>query len=308
MNRGCGAIALAGDVVGRCKLFQALAGTGTRQSETSARVPVADATLEALAVKAETRRKFPASLEVKLTQELKGERSAGRAWVMVFSAEEGMGGYRKFVDEISDLDGELLSSRLRKVSGKTRSELEEVLRCIEKRELKVVESEISKYTVDLISTRPWLVVENFHTPICESEISSYFRSTGSTAYMGMNAEMECELQEISDDNFRQEYLASLGFKISMLPSLVQRLPGLLGQGVFYTVGDVETRAWLYPKTAKISEASAAIHSDFAKKFLHADVVKVAEYLKLGKKAKTSQKGREYDLEDACDIVDFKLKK
>jgi ribosome-binding ATPase YchF (GTP1/OBG family) len=141
----------------------------------------------------------------------------------------------------------------------------------------------------------------------ESELAKLLQSEG-VKYLEINAEMEKEISEMTDENFKNEYLASFGFAKSAIPIIHGNFARMLGQGVFYTIGKPETRAWLYPKSSKLAAASAVIHSDFPKRFISADVIKVSEYLRDGKKAKSSLKTKEYQLEDGCDIVDFKIRK
>jgi ribosome-binding ATPase YchF (GTP1/OBG family) len=297
------------DSASRSALFKALTPNAHLLNASTLRLPVPDETLDALAVKAGTKRKVPASIEAKLVNDLKGERSTGKSWVMVVDSFES---YRKLRDEISDLDVELLTSRLSRVSSDVRLYLEAMLKSIERKEPLVIpaESEILKHTTDVISSRPWIVVENFDKSLVESDLGKFFKTSeiSCVQYHAVNIDLENELNEIAEDTFRSEYAQSFGFPSSALPTLVRRLPALLGQGVFYTVGEIEARAWLYTRGVKISEASAAIHSDFPKKFLQAEVVKVGEYLKFGLKARTNLKSREYELEDGQDILDIKLKK
>ncbi|TSC89084.1 MAG: GTP-dependent nucleic acid-binding protein EngD [Parcubacteria group bacterium Gr01-1014_3] len=57
-----------------------------------------------------------------------------------------------------------------------------------------------------------------------------------------------------------------------IPELVKKAYEVLGLISFFTTGEDETRAWTIKKNSKASQAAGAIHTDFEKKFIRAEVV------------------------------------
>lgn len=75
-----------------------------------------------------------------------------------------------------------------------------------------------------------------------------------------------------------------------LGALIRSAYRLLGLASFFTTGEDETRAWTIPGGAKAPEAAGAIHSDFEKKFIRAEVVSAADLLEQGSWSKAKAKG------------------
>ena len=92
--------------------------------------------------------------------------------------------------------------------------------------------------------------------------------TGVTAICGR---IEAELAELPPDDAR-EYLSSYGLKESGLERLISATYALLGLMSFLTAGETEVRAWTIPQRSPAVKAAGAIHSDFEKKFIRAEVV------------------------------------
>src|ERR1700676_3819288 len=92
-----------------------------------------------------------------------------------------------------------------------------------------------------------------------------------TAVTAICGKIEAELAELSRDEAR-EYLASYGLKESGLERLISATYALLGLMSFLTAGETEVRAWTIPMNSKAVHAAGAIHSDFEKKFIRAEVV------------------------------------
>jgi GTP-binding protein YchF len=83
--------------------------------------------------------------------------------------------------------------------------------------------------------------------------------------------IEAELAELSPEEAR-EYVASYGLKESGLERLIAATYSLLGLMSFLTAGETEVRAWTIPINSPAVKAAGAIHSDFEKKFIRAEVV------------------------------------
>ena len=83
--------------------------------------------------------------------------------------------------------------------------------------------------------------------------------------------IEAELAELPAEEQR-EYLASYGLSESGLERLISATYRLLGLMSFLTAGEDEVRAWTIPIHSPAVKAAGAIHSDFEKKFIRAEVV------------------------------------
>ncbi|MEO8025772.1 MAG: redox-regulated ATPase YchF [Bryobacteraceae bacterium] len=83
--------------------------------------------------------------------------------------------------------------------------------------------------------------------------------------------IEAELAELSKEE-AAVYLESYGLKEGALERLISATYTLLGLMSFLTAGETEVRAWTIPQNSKAVNAAGAIHSDFEKKFIRAEVV------------------------------------
>ncbi len=122
--------------------------------------------------------------------------------------------------------------------------------------------------------------------------------------------VEAELNEL-DPPERAEYLASLGLAEPGLLRLVHAGYRLLHLVTFFTVGPVECRAWTVPAGTHAPRAAGAVHTDFERGFIKAEVVQVEDLLAAGsehaarEKALLRVEGREYVVQDG-DVIHFKF--
>lgn len=108
------------------------------------------------------------------------------------------------------------------------------------------------------------------------EIESQYRDGAlkgrpGTAVTAICGKIEAELAELSREDAK-EYLASFGLAESGLERLISATYALLGLMSFLTAGETEVRAWTIPTNSTAVKAAGAIHSDFEKKFIRAEVV------------------------------------
>jgi hypothetical protein len=92
-----------------------------------------------------------------------------------------------------------------------------------------------------------------------------------TAVTAVCGKIEAELAELPPEEAK-EYLASYGLKQSGMERMIAATYALLGLMSFLTAGETEVRAWTIPMDSKAVHAAGAIHSDFEKKFIRAEVV------------------------------------
>jgi GTP-binding protein YchF len=119
--------------------------------------------------------------------------------------------------------------------------------------------------------------------------------------------IEAELAELPTVEQR-DYLASYGLSESGLERLIAATYRLLGLMSFLTAGDTEVRAWTVPMNSKAPQAAGAIHSDFEKKFIRAEVVNWKNLVDLGgypgvrEKGLLRLEGKEYIVKDGDVLV------
>jgi GTP-binding protein YchF len=124
------------------------------------------------------------------------------------------------------------------------------------------------------------------------------------------AALEAQIAEL-DPADRPEFLASAGLKEPGLHAVVRTGFELLGLITFLTAGKTEVRAWTIRKGAKAPQAAAAIHTDFEKGFIKAEVIWWEDFVKLGGEAKAREvgkmgiEGKEYVVRDG-DVMHFKF--
>jgi GTP-binding protein YchF len=122
---------------------------------------------------------------------------------------------------------------------------------------------------------------------------------------------EAELNAIEDAAEKQAFLDELGLKEPSLSSLIHAAYGLLGLRTFFTSGEEDCRAWTISAGDPAPKAARAIHTDFEKGFIKADVYTCEDIFRYGSEAKIKEagkyriEGREYIVQDG-DVMFFKF--
>jgi GTP-binding protein YchF len=128
-----------------------------------------------------------------------------------------------------------------------------------------------------------------------------------TAVTAVCGKIEAELAELPRAE-QQDYLASYGLAESGLERLITATYALLGLMSFLTAGEDECRAWTIPMNSNAVKAAGAIHSDFEKKFIRAEVVNWKTLIDLGgyggarDKGQLRLEGKEYVVKDGDVLV------
>ena len=128
-----------------------------------------------------------------------------------------------------------------------------------------------------------------------------------TAVTAICGKIEAELAELPRAE-QLEYLASYGLSESALERLITATYSLLGLMSFLTAGDDECRAWTIPMQSTAVKAAGAIHSDFEKKFIRAEVANWKTLIDLGgypgarDKGQLRLEGKEYIVKDGDVLV------
>ena len=121
------------------------------------------------------------------------------------------------------------------------------------------------------------------------------------------AEDVSEELKIRINSLKADYLVSdLGAE-QTVNELIKKAYEMLGFASFLTTGEDETRAWTIKKGAKAPEAAGAIHTDFEKKFIRAEVINWEKLLETGGWPQAKQKGwlriegKDYEVQDG-DVI------
>jgi GTP-binding protein YchF len=165
-----------------------------------------------------------------------------------------------------------------------------------------------------LSQKPMLVVLN----LGEAEASRLhaieeeyrrgpFAGRPHTAVTAICGKIEAELAELSPGEAR-EYLSSYGLSESGLERLISATYSMMGLMSFLTAGETEVRAWTVPMNSPAVKAAGAIHSDFEKKFIRAEVVNWKALIEHGgypgvkEKGLLRLEGKEYIVKDGDVLV------
>jgi len=124
----------------------------------------------------------------------------------------------------------------------------------------------------------------------------------------ISAKLEEEMADFSEEE-RSEYLKELGIEQTGLERLIVKAYDLLGLISFLTAGKKEVRAWTIQKGSKAPQAAGAIHTDFEKGFIRAQVIEYEKIIEAGSYAAAKLKGwirtegKEYVVKDG-DVIEF----
>ncbi len=123
-------------------------------------------------------------------------------------------------------------------------------------------------------------------------------------------------EDVSEELKKQIAALGAGYVIADLGAatdvadLIKEAYKILGLISFFTTGEDETRAWTIEVGSKAPQAAGAIHGDFEKKFIKAEVINWQKLLEAGSWAVARQRGwirtegKEYVFQDG-DVTEFK---
>ena len=136
------------------------------------------------------------------------------------------------------------------------------------------------------------------------------KAIGDSEYVVLCANFELLLSEAAEEE-RAMYMADIGVDHSGLDDLIKRSYKLLGLLTFLTTGEDETRAWTAKIGDHIPRAARAIHTDFEKLFIRAEVINWQKLLTIGGWGKSRETGdlklvgRDYIIQEG-DVIEIKI--
>ena len=102
---------------------------------------------------------------------------------------------------------------------------------------------------------------------------------------GIDCKLEMELAELEPAE-----AAEFRTGPSALDEVVRRLKDALGLIAFFTIGDTEARAWTLRQGQTALEAAESIHTDIARGFIRAEVIRWDDLLECGSHADAARRG------------------
>jgi ribosome-binding ATPase len=104
---------------------------------------------------------------------------------------------------------------------------------------------------------------------------------------GIDLQLEAELAELPE-----EEAAQFREGASALDDVVRRLFEALDLVTFFTAGDKETRAWTLRRGGTALDAAATVHTDIARGFIRAEVIRWDDLVAAGSHAEAARRGLE----------------
>jgi len=162
----------------------------------------------------------------------------------------------------------------------------------------------------LLTAKPYFIVANVDESTYTNISNFKFQISNFETVVPVCAKIEFELSELPPED-RLNYLKELGVEKSGLERVIQKAYDILGLQSFYTAGVKEARAWTIKKGSLAPIAAGAIHTDFIKGFIMAEVISYADYVEyhgpVGAKeaGKLRHEGRDYIMQPD-DVVEFRI--
>jgi GTP-binding protein YchF len=128
--------------------------------------------------------------------------------------------------------------------------------------------------------------------------------------VAISAALEAQIAELEPAE-RPEFLASAGLAEPGLNAVIRTGYELLGLITFLTAGKQEVRAWTVRRGATAPQAAGAIHTDFERGFIKAEVIRWEDFVSLGSEGKCREagklaiEGRDYVVKDG-DVMHFRF--
>ena len=166
----------------------------------------------------------------------------------------------------------------------------------------------------LLTAKPVLYVANVaedgfdNNPMLD-KVAAFARGEGS-GMVPICCGIEAELAEL-DEAERGEFLDALGIGEPGLDRVIRAGYRLLGLHHYFSIESNEVRAWTVPAGTRAPQAAGAIHTDFERGFIRAEVVSYDDFVACGgdqgarDAGKWRLEGRDYIVQDG-DVVRFRF--
>ena len=170
------------------------------------------------------------------------------------------------------------------------------------------------YGLHLLTIKPTMYIANvdedgFNNNPLLDRVAAVAESEGAVLVPICN-KLESEIAELADDE-KLEFLQDLGMDELGLDRVIRAGYQLLGLQTYFTAGVKEVRAWTIKAGSTAPRAAAAIHTDFERGFIRAEVIGYDDFVagKGEQGAKDAGKwrleGKEYIVHDG-DVIHFRF--
>jgi GTP-binding protein YchF len=175
------------------------------------------------------------------------------------------------------------------------------------RDLDLAESDVKLLrSYGFLTQKPMLVLLNTGDDVASGEamVGKVREKVGekNVDVAALAGRLEMELGDLGEDE-RVEFMQELGIEELGLGRIVRLSYRLLSLISFFTVGEDECRAWTVRRNAPAVDAAGTIHSDLARGFIRAEVVKYEDLIAAGglvearKSGTLRQEGKTYPVQD-----------
>jgi GTP-binding protein YchF len=168
--------------------------------------------------------------------------------------------------------------------------------------------------LQLLTAKPALYIANvdekgFTNNALLDKVVAYAAKEGAPV-VAICAKLEAEIADLTGEE-KQLFLSDAGLDEPGLDRLIRATYDLLGLQTYFTAGEKEVRAWTVKKGATAPQAAGAIHTDFEKGFIRAEVISYADFVALNGEAKAKEagkmrlEGKDYIVKDG-DVMHFRF--
>ncbi len=166
-----------------------------------------------------------------------------------------------------------------------------------------------------ITSKPVIFAANVGEDDLEDEnayvqaVREYADETGAEV-VKLSAKLEEDMAGLTDEE-RAEFLHEAGAEESGLDQVIRKGFRALKLINFFTAGPKEVRAWTIPQASKAPQAAGAIHTDFERGFIRAEVIPFDAYVEYGTEVAAKNagvmrtEGKEYVVQDG-DVMHFRF--
>ena len=155
------------------------------------------------------------------------------------------------------------------------------------------EKEVIK-PLNFLTLKPALYVANVREDGFENnpylDALNTFAAKEKTPVVAISAAMEADLADL-DEEEKNLFLEEMNLKEAGLDRLIRAAYSLLGLRTYFTAGVKEVRAWTIYAGENAPRAAAAIHTDFERGFIRAQVISFDDFIACAGEAKAKEAGR-----------------
>jgi ribosome-binding ATPase len=167
----------------------------------------------------------------------------------------------------------------------------------------------------LLTAKPFLYVVNVGEEDLEREEAVVAKVRAhvppGAEVLAVCAKLEEEVEDLPDDE-AQALLKEFGVEVRGTARIAEAARRLLGLITFYSIESSECRAWLVPEGTTAVGAAGEIHTDMARGFVKAEVVRAVDLIEAGSVAHARERGfvkiegRDYVVHDG-DVLTFRFR-